>query len=100
VEDRGKGEGVGGTATGGDCCGEFCLNQFPNKMELDLVTPRGHDDGNRFFTEGVVPREQTTSLKATSRGVRRFCSSATCFCNYASCSSCAINCLPTSFNQG
>jgi len=100
VDDRGKGEGVVWTASGGGGCGEFCLDDFPNEMELDLETPSGRDDGRRFLTEGVVPRQRTTTLKATSTGVGRSSALATCFCNSASCSCCAMNCLPTSFNQG
>jgi len=40
VDDRGKREGVAGTASGGGGCGEFCLDDLPNKMELDLVTQK------------------------------------------------------------
>ena len=40
VEDRAKGEVVAGTASGGGGCGEFFLDNFPDEMELDLVTPR------------------------------------------------------------
>jgi len=40
VDNRGKGEGVAGTASGGGGCGEFCLEDFPDEMELDFVTPR------------------------------------------------------------
>ena len=58
-----------GTASGGGSSREFGLDDLPNEMELDLETPRGHVEGKRFSTEGVVHRERTTSLKATSRGV-------------------------------
>jgi len=60
VDDDSKGEGVRGTASGGGGCGEVCLNDLPDEMALDLVSPRGRDDGQRFLTEGVVPRERTT----------------------------------------
>ena len=78
VNNRGKGEEVAVTASGGGACGEFCLNDFPDEMGLDFVTPRGCDDGRWFLTAGVVPCERKTSLKATSRGVRRSSASATC----------------------
>ena len=43
VDDRGKGEGVAGTDCRGGGRGEFCLDDLPDEMELDLVTPRGPD---------------------------------------------------------
>jgi len=49
VDERGKGEGVAGTASGGGGSGEFCLNDFPDEMELDSVTQRGSDVGQRLF---------------------------------------------------
>jgi len=55
VDDRGKGEGVAGTATRGGVCRELCLDYLPDEMELVLVTPSRLDDGRRFLTEGVVP---------------------------------------------
>jgi len=100
VDARGKGEGVAGTASAGGGRGEFCLDDLPDEMELDLVTPRGLDEGRRFLTEGVVPRDRTTSLKAPSIRLQRSSASASCLCNCVSCSCGVTNCLPISFNQG
>ena len=100
VDNHVKGERVVGTASGGGHSGQFCLDDFSNEMELNLVTVRGREDGRRLLTEEVDPLKRTTSLKATWRGVRRSCTAATGFCYSRSCSSCAMNCLPTSFNQG
>ena len=35
VDNHGKGQGVMGTAPRGGGCGEFCLNDLPDEMELD-----------------------------------------------------------------